>query len=416
MDKSKMAYNVSLYPYDPVVRITDTIDGQSWQASGVLISPDEVLTASHVVYIQGEGTANDIVVTPGFSDGTSPYGSANGTYIHYLLIDDANQTITNQQSQSDYAIIHLSRSFITAGYMSIEANYTGGPVNITGYPTSAGGYQADSAQTVTRDPTYTLLDGTVLGEGSSGGPVWIETSGGPTVVGLVSSASNMNTTGYNTMITTAAFNQIEAWVAQDDAAPIITPAPSPTLSVLDTTIGKPVSATAQNYAGPVSGLEQQYINITADSLNISVTTPSWFLHSGVGTDAIQASSGTNVLDGGTGSSFLTGGTGTDTFFMDDRGSGADIWSTVNGFHPGDSATTWGVTQNVFNLTWMDGQGATGYTGLTLHATAAGAPAASLTLVGFAGADLINGRLTVTYGTTATTGGVTGSAFMYVHAT
>jgi V8-like Glu-specific endopeptidase len=408
-----VTYSASSYPYGTVVRITDTIDGQSWQGSGVLISPDEVFTASHVVYIQGEGSASDIVITPGYNNGTGPYGSADAAYIHYISIDDANRSITDQQSQFDYAVIHVSTPFTAAGYMGIESNFAGGSVSITGYPASADGGQIDSTQTVIRDPNYTLLDGTTLGEGSSGGPVWIEASAGPTVVGLVSSESNINTSGYNTLITTAAFNQIEAWVAQDDSASI--PTPAQILSVLDTTTGESVSATAQDYVGPVVGLEEQYINITADSLNISVTTPNWFLHSGSGTDALHASSGINVLDGGTGSNFLTGGSGTDTFFVDDRGAAAAIWSTFSGFHAGDSATVWGVTPSTYGLSWIDGQGATGYTGLTLHATTSGEPTASLTLAGYNQADLSNGNLTVTYGITAAAGAVPGSAYMYVHA-
>ncbi len=174
-------------------------------------------------------------------------------------------------------------------------------------------------------------------------------------------------------------------------------------------------ATGQPYTGPVSGIQYEYINITSDSLNISASTPNWFIHSGSGTDAIAASSGINVLDGGTGSNFLTGGSGTDTFFVDDRGPNADIWSTVNNFHSGDAATIWGVTPSDFNLSWVDGQGATGYTGLTLHATAAGVPTASLTLVGFNSADMTDGKLSVSFGTTAASGGVPGSAYMYVHA-
>ncbi len=66
------------------------------------------------------------------------------------------------------------------------------------------------------------------------------------------------------------------------------------------------------------GYNSEYINVTSDSLNISASTPDWFIHSGSGNDAIAASSGINVLDGGTGSNFLTGGSGTDTFFVDDR--------------------------------------------------------------------------------------------------
>ena len=129
---------------------------------------------------------------------------------------------------------------------------------------------------------------------------------------------------------------------------------------------------------------------------------------GSGNDAIAVSSGTNVMDGGTGSNFLTGGSGTDTFFVDDRAATADIWSTVSNFHAGDAATIWGVTPQDFALTWVDGQGAAGYTGLTLHATAPGEPTASLTLVGFSQADLSNGRLSVSFGT------VGGSNYMYVH--
>jgi Ca2+-binding RTX toxin-like protein len=196
------------------------------------------------------------------------------------------------------------------------------------------------------------------------------------------------------------------------------PPPPPTLGivVLDTTTGQSVPATAQPYSGPVSGLTSEYINITSDSLNMSVGTPGWFLHSGGGNDALAVSSGTNVVDGGTGSNFLTGGSGTDTFFVDDRGPTSDVWSTVNNFHSGDAATIWGVTASDFTLSWVDGQGATGFTGLTLHATASGVPTASLTLVGFSSADLSDGKLSVSFGTTAASGGVPGSNYMFVHAT
>jgi Ca2+-binding RTX toxin-like protein len=124
---------------------------------------------------------------------------------------------------------------------------------------------------------------------------------------------------------------------------------------------------------------------------------------------LAANSGINVLDGGTSSNFLTGGSGSDTFFVDDRSATADIWSTMSNFHSGDAATIFGVTPSSFALNWADGQGATGYTGLTLHATEAGQPTASLTLVGLTTADLSNGRLSVSYGTTG------GSPYAYVHA-
>jgi hypothetical protein len=175
------------------------------------------------------------------------------------------------------------------------------------------------------------------------------------------------------------------------------------------------------YSGPVAGLTSEFIAVTPDNINITAQTPNVFisLDGGSGEDAIAVNqaNGNNVLNGSTGSSFLYGGTGNDTFFVDDRNppAGSSIWSTVVGFHSGDAATIWGITPSDFTLSWVDGQGATGYTGLTLHATAAGVPTASLTLAGFTSAGLTDGKLTVSFGTTAATGGVAGSTYMYVHA-
>jgi Ca2+-binding RTX toxin-like protein len=182
---------------------------------------------------------------------------------------------------------------------------------------------------------------------------------------------------------------------------------SPTLSILDTSTNTPLTPGFVPYSGLVSGLAEQYINITSENLNVTAGSPGWFIHTGSGTDAIAVLSGINVLDGGTGSNFLVGGTGSDTFFVDDRGAGADIWSTVAGFHTGDAATIWGVTPQDFHLAWADNQGAAGFTGLTSHATAAGNPTASLTLAGFSQADLNNGRLSVQFGT------VGDSSYMYM---
>jgi V8-like Glu-specific endopeptidase len=404
------------YPYDTMVFITDTIGSGHFQASGVLISPDEVLTASHVVYSSTDGTASNIEVKPAYDMGTAPFGSAAGTFFHYNQIQDANDRISPQQSQSDYAVIHLSRPFTGLGTMGLLANFQGGAATVTGYPAASGGALVSSQQNVVTDPYYTLLDGTSIGPGSSGGPMWItDSSGVADVVGLVSTGGDSGSVGFFTQITTTVLDQIEAWVRQDDAsAPSAPSAPSmpsaPSLAVLDTTTGQAVAATAQPYTGPVAGLQEQYINVTSDNLNISAGTPNWFIHSGGGNDAVAVNSGTNVLDGGTGSNFLVGGSGTDTFFVDDRAQAADTWSTLSGFHAGDAATIWGVTPSDFSVRWVDGQGASGHTGLTLHAAAAGKPNASLTLAGYASADLADGRLSVSFGTDA----ASGSAYMYVH--
>jgi hypothetical protein len=66
--------------------------------------------------------------------------------------------------------------------------------------------------------------------------------------------------------------------------------------------------------------------------------------------------------------------------------------------------------SAFNIAWSNNQGASGFTGLTLHATAAGKPTASLTLAGFTTDDMNNGRISVTFGHDS----ASGSSFMNVH--
>jgi ELWxxDGT repeat protein len=175
-----------------------------------------------------------------------------------------------------------------------------------------------------------------------------------------------------------------------------------------------VGDTATLYDGPVAGIQKQYINTTNGNLNVTTSTDNWFIHSGSGFDGIDVShgGGVNVLDGGTNSNFLVGGTGatsSDTFFVDDRGPSSDIWSTVVNFHAGDAATIFGVTQQGFTTTWVDGQAAAGYTGLTLHEAAPGVPTASITLSGYSMADLSNGRLSTSWGKEAD-----GTPYLYIH--
>ena len=188
--------------------------------------------------------------------------------------------------------------------------------------------------------------------------------------------------------------------------------PPNNFTVSDQTTGAAWQAQGAAYTGPVPGLTSDIIIPTADNINVTAQVQNVFIHTGSGEDALDVSevNGNNVLDGSTGSNFLVGGTGNDTFFVDDRNAPATIWSTVANFHAGDNATVWGVSPSDFGLTWMDGQGAAGSTGLTLTATAAGKPTAMLTLAGLTTADLTNGKLAIAFGTDA----ASGSDYMLIH--
>ena len=210
-------------------------------------------------------------------------------------------------------------------------------------------------------------------------------------------------------ITDGSLNSNSATVAINVTAP-----PASNFTVTDTTTGVTSNIPGDVYTGPVAGLAFQYIYTGPDNTNVTANIANAFIHTGAGFDAIDVSAagGTNVLDGGTNSNFLVGGkagSGSDTFFIDDRSPPGDIWSTVVNFHAGDAATIFGITPNGFATNWVDGEGAAGFTGLTLHVTAPGVPIASITLAGYTTADLGNGRLSQIFGTEGD-----GTPYLYIH--
>jgi len=188
-------------------------------------------------------------------------------------------------------------------------------------------------------------------------------------------------------------------------------------TIADQTTGQQTFASGDTYTGPVPGIADQFILITPDNLNISSAIPNVFIHSGSGTDALDVSraNGNNILDGSTGSNFLTGGTGIDTFYLDDRSPTSDVFSTIVNFHSGDNATIFGVNPTDFKVNFLDNQGAVGAKGLDYAFTAPGKANANLVIAGYTTADLNNGRLTATYGTTADLPGLPGSQYLNIHA-
>ena len=185
------------------------------------------------------------------------------------------------------------------------------------------------------------------------------------------------------------------------------------ISVSDLTSHTSDDVAMQAYTGSYPGPTSEFVNLTSDNLSIMSTTSGAFIHSGSGNDSITVTSGTNVLDGGGGSNFLTGGTGPDVFYVDVRGATANIWDTISNFHAGNSVTCWGVTPSDFTTTVLDGQGAPGFTGVTIIFSGPGKPAAAVTLAGYTSADLLNGRLDVSYGTTPPTDGIPGANYMQI---
>ena len=159
------------------------------------------------------------------------------------------------------------------------------------------------------------------------------------------------------------------------------------------------------HRGAASGLTRE--TIRAGSGNVHAPVRSAFLHRGGGdTDAIDT--------GRAGSrNFRAGDSGNDRFYVDDREGASAVSSTLAGFHAGDVATIWGVTQDDFTIDWLNTRGGRGHTGLTGHFTASGHNEVSVTLPGYTIADLSNGRLSVSFGASPGEHGSPGGVYMHI---
>ncbi|MBV8592482.1 MAG: matrixin family metalloprotease [Acetobacteraceae bacterium] len=181
-----------------------------------------------------------------------------------------------------------------------------------------------------------------------------------------------------------------------------------TVLMTDVTTGQSSVQTAQPYSGPDTDLQSQFFYLGTDNVAVWAKTPSVFLVTGSGDDALTVTSGNNVLDGGSGSNLMTGGSGSDTFFINPGGQ-TDTWSTIKNFHSGDMLTIWGYQPGTSRVVVQDGQGAPGFTGATVHIdlNGTGNYNSSVTFAGISAAD--ESSFSVTTGTSG------GHSYMMVRA-
>jgi V8-like Glu-specific endopeptidase len=110
------------FPWSTLGRVD--VDG-GW-ASGVLVGPRHVLTASHVIsWPEGDGPrrpqAGWLRFTPGASAGRSPFGSASAIVVHYAVAV-LPPTIEPHEERHDYAVGVLDRRLgDEVGWLGVRA-------------------------------------------------------------------------------------------------------------------------------------------------------------------------------------------------------------------------------------------------------------------------------------------------------
>ncbi len=237
-----------------LVEMFDNVNGSLTDGerfTGVLISPDEILTVAHGV-TNTDGTFRNSGAIYLGQDGTSLSGEAVGiSSVHAVDGSHPSGGMENDaQVATDFAVIHLDKPVTDAQVFSLGTG-AAGTYTMTGYPALDGYSRASVTEALTAGNANGELQGaSIVGsgdaEGASGGPVWSMVNGTPTVSGLVVAGDNA-TKQYMLSLTATDITQIDAWVASDDAVATTTPTPVATpIPVVTTT---PVGSTSTSGSG-----------------------------------------------------------------------------------------------------------------------------------------------------------------------
>jgi hypothetical protein len=204
--------------------------------SGTMIGPRHVLTASHVVNWTGgsRGGVAWLTFTPGYFDGSGPWGEIAATRVIYWL--QAPGQLTDQQTAFDYAVLVLEDRIGEVigypGYRTYDDDWNGGRYwQYIGYPgeLSSGerpAFRGDGVVSSVGEEDFSGRTGYVLGHfneftpGQSGGVAWgwWNNEPWPRVVGVGSTIGSTaveqptgSTTGDNEYGGGPALSQLIAW-------------------------------------------------------------------------------------------------------------------------------------------------------------------------------------------------------------
>ncbi|HEX5109162.1 MAG TPA: hypothetical protein VFV95_11970 [Vicinamibacterales bacterium] len=192
--ESRYTFNDTAFPWCTVGRV----DTPSGTGSGVMVGPRHMLTVSHAISWNGDGTAGWVQFRPSYFSGDTPFGEAWG--IHWYAYQQVTPpTIDGNEGLEDYCLIVLDRRLgDTTGWMgsrTYSEDWDGLSVwRHIGYPADLAGaeqpsYERDISLDGKNDDTAReIWHRADVSVGQSGGPffAWWDNEPWPRVVGVQS--------------------------------------------------------------------------------------------------------------------------------------------------------------------------------------------------------------------------------------
>jgi V8-like Glu-specific endopeptidase len=210
LPENRVVFHSTAYPWGACGRV----DSPLGQGSGVMVGPRHLLTVSHVIQWNANGTAGWLRFRPGFFSPSAPFGDAWATLVYYKQ-KVSGPTIDWIEGMNDYVCVVLDRPIGNwTGWMGAKGytdawdggaywSHIGYPGDLTGgnRPTFQGGISLDGAW-YEFDSHESMAHRGDVWPGQSGGPFFGWWGGLPYAVATQSSqnASENNASGGQDMV------------------------------------------------------------------------------------------------------------------------------------------------------------------------------------------------------------------------
>ncbi len=320
-------------PYSQIGLIECLWGNQGKRGTFALVGPNDIITASHLVYnptLGGKATTINLYLGADYNNITDQfesygnrlsYQNINIDYQSNIYSDEYEELLAASESQVDVAIIGLDQLVgNTYGYLSINpllsqvSNYNATAI---GYPTDGTGMMERTVNPLLEDNLW-VSQGVDLKPGNSGGPLIIDHS----IVGIASAANDSESTWATTRLN---FDFIldhiqgnDTLVSGSENDTIIYDFRNAATTTNQTLTGYRVS---EQIAGG-NGNDTIYGNGGEDKLDgdegndlLYGGDGSDLLNGGIGNDTLYGDIGNDTLNGGPGVNILHGGNGNDTFYF-----------------------------------------------------------------------------------------------------